>query len=293
MNKVPKVDILFLMIFFFFFLLDLLLSTHTNCNTDAYTLWWQAHHLYSSPVIHCQLKLTHHSLNFAIYSLIVWLQHTDMLSIDWIEFRCLCVSLDLFLDPNSHRALAISHTLAMKNQFCLIFSLLVHIFTFLQGMCKIINQGALEPFGIWWNQLKWSSPNKRCMTNVVTHTHTYTHDCLLIKLILIMNKRIYSDRLCRRRIKDRRTDRRARMCCVCVVVVVLLLLLLSDQNWWWRKEYTIDESLNAIHAIYWMEEALAAIRGHRSAHSLATGPVMVDPFISPLLFTITPALSSK
>merc|ERR1719206_418998 len=28
-------------------------------------------------------------------------------------------------------------------------------------------------------------------------------------------------------------------------------------------------------------------------HSLATGPVMADPFISPLLFTITPALSSK
>ena len=53
-----------------------------------------------------------------------------------------------------------------------------------------------------------------------------------------------------------------------------------------------------------------AIRGQRSAHSLATGPVTVDPtcrinydtprlmvafiispFISPLLFTITPALS--
>ena len=40
-----------------------------------------------------------------------------------------------------------------------------------------------------------------------------------------------------------------------------------------------------------MELALLAILGHRSAHSLATGPVMADPFISPLLFTITPALS--
>merc|ERR550519_2948261 len=39
--------------------------------------------------------------------------------------------------------------------------------------------------------------------------------------------------------------------------------------------------------------ALLAILGQRSAHSLATGPVMADPFISPLLFTITPALSSK
>ena len=39
--------------------------------------------------------------------------------------------------------------------------------------------------------------------------------------------------------------------------------------------------------------ALDAILGHRSAHSLATGPLIADPFISPLLFTITPALSSK
>ena len=42
-----------------------------------------------------------------------------------------------------------------------------------------------------------------------------------------------------------------------------------------------------------IELALEAILGHRSAHSLATGPVMADPFISPLLLTITPALSSK
>ena len=36
-----------------------------------------------------------------------------------------------------------------------------------------------------------------------------------------------------------------------------------------------------------------AILGQRSAHSFATGPVIADPFISPLLLTITPALSSK
>lgn len=39
--------------------------------------------------------------------------------------------------------------------------------------------------------------------------------------------------------------------------------------------------------------AAAEILGHNSAHSLATGPVMADPFISPLLLQITPALSSK
>ena len=39
--------------------------------------------------------------------------------------------------------------------------------------------------------------------------------------------------------------------------------------------------------------ALLAILGQRSAHSLATGPVMAEPFISPLLFTITPALSYR
>jgi hypothetical protein len=42
---------------------------------------------------------------------------------------------------------------------------------------------------------------------------------------------------------------------------------------------------------YAMLLALLAILGQRSAHSLATGPVMAEPFISPLLFTITPALS--
>jgi len=44
---------------------------------------------------------------------------------------------------------------------------------------------------------------------------------------------------------------------------------------------------------YAMLPALDAILGHRSAHSFDTGPVMAEPFISPLLFTITPALSSK
>merc|ERR1719474_478567 len=42
-----------------------------------------------------------------------------------------------------------------------------------------------------------------------------------------------------------------------------------------------------------MDPAFEAILGHKSAHSLATGPVMAEPFISPLLLTITPALSSK
>ena len=40
-----------------------------------------------------------------------------------------------------------------------------------------------------------------------------------------------------------------------------------------------------------MAGALLAIFGQNSAHSLATGPVTTDPFISPLGFTITPALS--
>jgi len=40
-----------------------------------------------------------------------------------------------------------------------------------------------------------------------------------------------------------------------------------------------------------MELAEEAILGQRSAASLATGPVIPDPFISPLGFTITPALS--
>jgi hypothetical protein len=51
--------------------------------------------------------------------------------------------------------------------------------------------------------------------------------------------------------------------------------------------------LTLVRFVYRMEPALAAIRGHSSAHSLATGPDTADPFISPLLLTMTPALSSK
>merc|ERR1719361_947428 len=42
-----------------------------------------------------------------------------------------------------------------------------------------------------------------------------------------------------------------------------------------------------------MLPACDAILGHKSAHSLETGPVIAEPFISPLLLTMTPALSSK
>ena len=42
-----------------------------------------------------------------------------------------------------------------------------------------------------------------------------------------------------------------------------------------------------------IEPALPAILGHKSEHSLATGPVIPDPFISPFGFTITPALSAR
>merc|ERR1719265_2469348 len=42
-----------------------------------------------------------------------------------------------------------------------------------------------------------------------------------------------------------------------------------------------------------MAGAVDAIFGQSSAHSFATGPVIPDPFISPLMLTMTPALSSK
>lgn len=38
---------------------------------------------------------------------------------------------------------------------------------------------------------------------------------------------------------------------------------------------------------------LDAILDHKPAHSFATGPVIAKPFILPLLFTMTPLLSSK
>ena len=45
--------------------------------------------------------------------------------------------------------------------------------------------------------------------------------------------------------------------------------------------------------VYQMELAEEAILGQRSAASLATGPVIPDPFISPLGLTMTPALSTS
>ena len=44
---------------------------------------------------------------------------------------------------------------------------------------------------------------------------------------------------------------------------------------------------------YKIEPAALAILGHKSAHSFEVGPVIAEPFISPLELTITPALSSK
>lgn len=48
-----------------------------------------------------------------------------------------------------------------------------------------------------------------------------------------------------------------------------------------------------IKIFYTTDSAAAANFGHKSAHSLAMGPKIVDPFISPLFETITPALSWK
>ena len=42
-----------------------------------------------------------------------------------------------------------------------------------------------------------------------------------------------------------------------------------------------------------IDPAADATFGHKSAASLATGPVIYDPFISPFGFAITPALSSQ
>ena len=41
------------------------------------------------------------------------------------------------------------------------------------------------------------------------------------------------------------------------------------------------------------DPAAEAILGHKSAASLATGPVIYDPFMSPSGNIITPALSSQ
>jgi len=42
---------------------------------------------------------------------------------------------------------------------------------------------------------------------------------------------------------------------------------------------------------YTIELDVEAIFGHKSAHSFATGPLIVEPFNSPFGFDITPALS--
>ena len=55
---------------------------------------------------------------------------------------------------------------------------------------------------------------------------------------------------------------------------------------------TYDFHLSVIY-LQQIEPALPAILGHRSEHSLATGPVIPDPFISPLGLTMTPALSER
>ena len=51
--------------------------------------------------------------------------------------------------------------------------------------------------------------------------------------------------------------------------------------------------LDRMIAAHRIDPEFEAILGHMSAHSLATGPATADPFISPLLLTITAALSSK
>ena len=46
-------------------------------------------------------------------------------------------------------------------------------------------------------------------------------------------------------------------------------------------------------SLYSTVPAALAIRGHKSAHSFATGPEIAEPFMSPFALTITAALSSK
>jgi len=57
--------------------------------------------------------------------------------------------------------------------------------------------------------------------------------------------------------------------------------------------YHLCRKQNSSHVPYITTPALLAIRGHSSAASFATGPVIAEPFISPLGLTMTPALSSK
>lgn len=73
------------------------------------------------------------------------------------------------------------------------------------------------------------------------------------------------------------------------VFLVIHILVCS----WLRVFSRLNWKRMCVWRIYAMELEFDAIRGHKSAHSFATGPVIAEPFISPLLFTITPALSSK
>ena len=53
---------------------------------------------------------------------------------------------------------------------------------------------------------------------------------------------------------------------------------------WYRLEFLVV--LFAFLSLYMTTPELEAIRGQSSAASLPTGPVMADPFISPLALTI-------
>ena len=54
----------------------------------------------------------------------------------------------------------------------------------------------------------------------------------------------------------------------------------------------IDLLIRLLYSPQQIEPAFPEILGHKSAASLATGPVIPDPFISPLLLTMTAALST-
>lgn len=73
---------------------------------------------------------------------------------------------------------------------------------------------------------------------------------------------------------------------------ISFLLVISSNGIILKKNFS-KPILRLSIRLYAIEPAFEAIRGHRSAHSFATGPVIAEPFISPLLFTMTPALSSK
>lgn len=74
---------------------------------------------------------------------------------------------------------------------------------------------------------------------------------------------------------------------------------LSQTVWKFTGSWTLRrQSVRPWRLPFWREHlytivpAADAIRGHKSAHSFATGPVIAEPFISPLMLTITPALST-